>query len=172
MLVIENIPFLPISYPVADQEDIHSSIFGRTDDTIETGIDDHLFTDKTGESVDGFIFSIDTAIDIHVASEKAYSCSSSVNDGVLFGMDTTAELVALAMWYFKFVSKAKAVFKTILGFSGSPRVSCGNDLVASDDDGADQATEAGAPSGHFFGNVEIVFIFGNFLGFHKNFSSF
>lgn len=172
MFVIENIPFLPVSYPVAHQEDIHSSIFGGADDAIEAGVDDHLFTDKTGESVDGFIFSIDTAVDIYIASEEANSCSSSVDNGVLFGMDATAELIALAMGDFEFISKAKTVFETILSFSRSSRVSCGNDLVASDNDSANRETEAGAPSSHFFSNVEIVSVFGNSFSFHRNFSNF
>jgi hypothetical protein len=172
MPVIDNIPFLPVPCPFAHQEDVDPTIFLGADDAIKAAVDDHFLTYKTGEGVDRFVFPVDAAEDIHIASQEANPRPGSVDNGVLFGVDAAAELVALAVGDFEFVSKTKSMFEAVLGFSWGSHVSRGDDLVIPDYDGTYRTTKAGAPSGYLFGNPEIVFIFGNSLCFHRNLSSF
>ena len=123
--------------------EVHT-VFSGADYTVNTGIDNHFLADITGESVYPFVFSSNTAVDVHIASQEADAGTGSIDDGVLFGMDAPAELVALAVWYFQLISQAEAMFEAVFGFPWRSHVSCGDYLVITDDDGSYGSTEAGA----------------------------
>jgi len=143
-LVVNNIALLPFLYPISDLEDLHISVLCRADNPIEAGIDDHFFTDKAREGVYGLLGFVDTPKNIHISTEEADSSASGVDDGILFGVDASAELIAVTVGDVQFITEARAVFEAVFGFSRSPNISCGYDLVVPDDDGPDGAAEAGA----------------------------
>ena len=106
LLVVYDISCLPILDPCGDAEYFHFSLDRRRNNTLDAGINDHFFADKTGNGVDGFPCSEDSAVDIHVAAEKAHAGTGSVDDGVLFGMNASAELVSLAVGDVELVPQA------------------------------------------------------------------
>jgi len=152
-LIIENISFLPILNPVIHSENFHFSIRSGADDAIKACIDNHLFADKTRKGVNRLFFSGDAAKDVYVASQDVHTCSGSVDNGVLFGMNAATQLVALAVRDIEFISQAKTMFKAIFGFSRSSNVSCGYDLVITDNDSAYRSAKTGAPVGYLIGNI-------------------
>ena len=159
MPVVEDISLLPLLDPIADLENLHLFVCRRADDAVEARIDDHLLADVTGDGVDRLVFVWNASIDVHVSAQKTDPRSGSVDDGVLFRMDTATQLVSLPVRNFELIPQAEAVFEAVPGFSGSSCVSRGNDLIISDDDGADGTAETGAPLGNFLGNTQIVFFF-------------
>jgi hypothetical protein len=143
VFVVNDIALLPIFDPICNTEDLHLAVCGRTDDPVDPRVDDHLFTDKTRERIDGRFLSVDLAIDIHVPAEKAHACTGSVDDGILFGVYTPTQLIPLAVGNVQFVSQAGSVLEAILCFSRGSYVSRGNDLIVPDDDRPDRTAEAG-----------------------------
>lgn len=99
LFVIHDIVFLPVSDPIIYQKDLHLLFFGRANDAFEARIDNHFFAYEAREGVDGLIFSWNTAVQIHVTTEKADTGAGCVDDGVLLGMDTPTEFIALSMGY-------------------------------------------------------------------------
>ncbi len=159
MGVVEDIAFLPILDPVADLEGFHLSVGSGTDDADEAGVDQHLFTDKTGEGVYRLELSRSAAVNVHVASEEADSGPGSVDDRILFGVDASAEFIALAVGNIQLVPEAEAVFEAVFRFPWRSDVSGGDDLVVADDNRADRAAKTGASSGDFCGNSQIILVF-------------
>ena len=153
LLIIDDVAFLPVLHPVFNAKDFHLSVCGRTDDALESGIDDHLLADEAGESVYRLRISRDAAVDVHRASEEADSGPGGVDDGVLLGMDAAAELIALAVGNVELIPEAEAVFKAVLGFPRRAHIAGGDDLVVFDDDCSYGAAKAGAAPRNFFGDA-------------------
>jgi hypothetical protein len=171
LLVIDDVAFLPVLYPVLNAKDFRLSVSGRADDSVKAGIDQHFLADKAGEGVYRPRLSRDAAVDIHVASQDADSSPGGVDDGILFGMDAAAQLIALAVGNVELVPEAEAVFKAVLGFPRRPNVTGGDNLVILDDDRSYGAPKAGAAPCNFFGNAQIILVFGDSFRFHNISSS-
>ena len=172
MLVIDDIGFLPVFDPVLDPEDLILVICRGTNDAVDAGVDDHFFADKTGEGVDRLFFSIIAAVEVHVSPQQADTSPGGVDDGVLLGVDTPAELIALTVGDVELIAEANSVLIAVLGLPGRPPIACGDDLVVADNKGADRAAEAAGPPRDFLSNPQVIVILGYSLGFHANFSSF
>lgn len=124
LIVIENITFIPILNPITNPENLHFAVCCRADYTIEAGINNHFLADETGESVYWGIFSVNSAVDVNVASKQADASSGSVDDGILLGVNASTQFIPLAMGDVKLVSKAVPVFEAVLGFSWSSYITC------------------------------------------------
>jgi hypothetical protein len=144
MLVVDDIAFFPLVDPIAHFKNGNFFFLSRADHMLEPGIDDHFFADKAGKSIDGTIFSGYAAVEIHISSEQTNACPSRINDGILFGMNTPAQLITLTVGDLQLISKAIAMLEAVLCFSRGPGISCADDLIITDDDGSNDPPEAGA----------------------------
>jgi hypothetical protein len=152
MFIVNNILILPVLDPIFDAEYFHFTIGGGADDPVQPGINDHFFTYEAGESINGFLFPIFTAEDVHIPSQEAYPGPGGIDDSVLFGMHAAAEFITLAMRDVESISQTVAVFKTVFGFSGSTHIPGGDDLVIPDYDSPNGAAVAGTAKGNFLGD--------------------
>jgi hypothetical protein len=152
VFIIYDIALLPVFYPVQDREDLEFSVGSGTDSSIQPRIYDHFLAYKTWESINVFLLVVDSSMYIDISPQKADSSSSSIDDGILFGMNAAAQLIALSMRNIQFIPEAGILLETISGLSGSADISRGNDLVITDNYGAYRSAEAGASLGNFFGD--------------------
>ena len=90
LLVIDDVGFLPVAYPVAYFIHLEFSIRRRTYHTVQAGVDDHFLADKTGERIDrAFCFRY-TSKNVHIPTQKADASPGCIDDGVLFSMHAAA----------------------------------------------------------------------------------
>jgi len=85
--------------------------------------------------------------------------AGSRNDGIGLGVYGYAQLVAFAFGDVHLFPLTELTVDAVGLAPGCAVVSGGDDFVMVDDDGAVAATEAGAPPGDFFGDVEIIQVF-------------
>lgn len=106
MLVVDDVFFLPVFDPLKDAENHYFVLCSGTDHSIQAAVDDHFFTDETGDGVDGFRLTRGTAENVHVSAQEADSGPGGVDDGVLFSMHTAAELVSVSVRYVELIAEA------------------------------------------------------------------
>jgi hypothetical protein len=152
MFVVNDVVFFPVLDPVIGAEFQYIAVFSRADDAFQSGVDDHFFADETRDGIDSFFLVNRCPVDIDIPAKKTDSRSCGVDDGILFGMYAPAEFIPVSVRYVEFVAEAGSVFKTGFGFPWGSDISCGYDLIITDDDGTDRATETRASFGHFLGD--------------------
>lgn len=84
------------------------------------------------------------------------STRAGVDDRVHFGVDRTAELIALPARDTHAVAGAVAQVGAVLAAARRADIAGGDDLVVFDDDRAEVAPQAGAALGDGLGDVEVV----------------
>jgi len=158
MAVVYDVSFTPVLDPVAHAENFHFPVRCRTDDPVQTGVDNHLLADEAGERIYRLEFAGSAAVDVHISTQKADSGTGRIDDRVLLSVDAPAEFIPLAVRDVQLIPEAGAMLEAVLGFPRRSHVSCGNDLVVADDDRSYRAAETGAAPGDFFGNAQIILI--------------
>lgn len=120
------------------------------DDLLYPGIDEDLGTHRTGErrGIDG------GAVDAHAEVRR-------LRDGVLLGMDASAQLVPSARRYIHLLSDAPHLL-AMASALGRTVVSCGENPLVFDDDGSDLSPQTGGSCRYQTGHLhEILVIAGS-----------
>ena len=112
MFVVNDVVFFPFVDPIVDVKCQHIAVFSRTEDVLQSCIDDHFFADETWNGIDSLVLFNSFPEDIDVPAKKTDSRSCGVDDGILFCMNAPAEFITMSVRYVEFVTQAGTVLKT------------------------------------------------------------
>ena len=135
------------------------------DDGGDTGVDDHALAHHAGADVahDGAVLRVDAGL---IQRRAQHLIAGGGDDGVGFGMDRAAHLVALAAGDLQLFAHTKIQIGAVLTATGGAVVARCDDDVVLDDDGAVFFAQAGASLGDRLGDIKIIVVLRLLSGLH------
>ena len=124
-------------------------------DALDTCIDNHTTAHVAGAGIGNQCTCLGIAHG-QIKGSADHLASGGCDNGILLGMDTAAQLIALATGNTQLLTTADTQVTAVGTSAGRTVIAGRNDLIILNDDGADVVAQAGGTLQNGLGDIEII----------------